>query len=270
MIYQMYDPLSRVKQPFPSSRYPQAFIFPFLDTSTDPVVDQILNFLAEGQLKHNTCYALKTVNPLLRYTISDMDVVDRNTLEDATIIGNQSPAADPSLETATNSPQANDNIDEDGRQIYKIYQFHNYHRANELNSDEIIHSQSNAVINGPQTDSPRTRRTCITFSMEYIVIFSWADQPAGTGMNRDMYCWDRERGSRCQKGMTWQCRYINRPGTLWMSRHYIYEPAMTRADKRAVQTGGTTAGISWECTVNMEVQISDGNTHDLAMASDAD
>ncbi|KAF8809374.1 hypothetical protein BYT27DRAFT_7254859 [Phlegmacium glaucopus] len=129
-----------------------------------------------------------------------MDVVDRNTLEDATII-NQSPTADPRLEKTTHSP--NDDIDEDGRRIYKIYQFHNYktvivdslnsdsvtmencanndvvrrvtyHRASELNSDEIMHSKFHAAVNGPQTDSPPTCRTYIPFSMDYVRRFSWA------------------------------------------------------------------------------------------------
>ncbi|KAF8809368.1 hypothetical protein BYT27DRAFT_6529540 [Phlegmacium glaucopus] len=132
-----------------------------------------------------------------------MDVVDRNTLEDATII-NQSPAADPRLEKTTHSPQLNDDIEEDGRRIYNIYQFHNcrtvnvdslnshsvtmencanndlvrrvtYHRASDVNSDEIIHSQSHhhGAVNGHQTGSHRTRRTSISFSVDYVVIFSW-------------------------------------------------------------------------------------------------
>jgi hypothetical protein len=89
------------------------------------------------------------------------------------------------------------------------------------------------------------------------------------GMNR--HCMIRSAGHDMAMPVYQQAGHsVDEPATLWMSRHYIYEPAMTRADKRAVQTGGTTAGISWECTVNMEVQISDGNTHDLAMASDAD
>ncbi|KAF8802933.1 hypothetical protein BYT27DRAFT_7196083 [Phlegmacium glaucopus] len=130
-----------------------------------------------------------------------MDMVHRNTLEDATIF-NRPPTADSRLEKTRNSPQLNDDIDQDGRRIYKIYHIHNfgtvnmdslnshsitmencandnvrrvtYHRASEPNSDEIIHSQSHAVVNVPQTDSHPTCRTYIPFSMDYVVMLSWA------------------------------------------------------------------------------------------------
>ncbi|KAF8809348.1 hypothetical protein BYT27DRAFT_7188050 [Phlegmacium glaucopus] len=130
-----------------------------------------------------------------------MDVVDRNSFEDATIV-NQSPAAGPRSENTTNSPQLNDGIDGDGRRISKTFHIHNfgtvnvdslnshsvtmensandvvrrvtYNRASELNSDEIIHSQSHADVNGHQTDSHRTRRTYTSFPADYVVMFSWA------------------------------------------------------------------------------------------------
>ncbi|KAF8809371.1 hypothetical protein BYT27DRAFT_6529584 [Phlegmacium glaucopus] len=51
-----------------------------------------------------------------------------------------------------------------------------HHRASdsELNSDDIIHSQSHAAVNGLLTDSPRTRKTYISFSVDYVLIFSCA------------------------------------------------------------------------------------------------
>ncbi|KAF8811985.1 hypothetical protein BYT27DRAFT_7335953 [Phlegmacium glaucopus] len=111
-----------------------------------------------------------------------------------------SPATDPRLDKTINSPQLDHDTDEDGRQIYdtddgrqihKIYHFHNcgpvyvdarsshrvrmencansnvrrvtYHRPkitdSELTGDEIIHSESHAAFNGPLTDSLRTHGT---------------------------------------------------------------------------------------------------------------
>ncbi|KAF8809346.1 hypothetical protein BYT27DRAFT_7188047 [Phlegmacium glaucopus] len=132
-----------------------------------------------------------------------MDVVNGNTLENPTIV-NQSPATDLRSEKTANSPQLNYDIgeDRDGRRIYKIYQFPNcrtvymdsfnsqsvtmencannnvrrvtHHRASELNSDDIRHSQSHAAVNGLLTDSPRARKTYISFSLDCVVIFSCA------------------------------------------------------------------------------------------------
>ncbi|KAF8809332.1 hypothetical protein BYT27DRAFT_6529201 [Phlegmacium glaucopus] len=135
-----------------------------------------------------------------------MDVLDGNTLENATSI-NQPPATNPRLEKTSNCPRLNHDIDEDRHKIHKIYHFHNcgtvymdslnshsvtmdncannivrrvtYHHPKitdrESNSDEIIYSQSHAAFSGILTDSSRTRRTYIlSFSVDYIVMFSWA------------------------------------------------------------------------------------------------
>ncbi|KAF8809336.1 hypothetical protein BYT27DRAFT_7284531 [Phlegmacium glaucopus] len=115
-----------------------------------------------------------------------MHVVNRNTLENPTIV-NQSPATDPRLEKTTNLHQLNYNIDEDGRQIHKIYHIHNFGTVymDSLNSWSVtmencannnvrrVNYHRPKIMDCLLTDSPRTRRT-ITFSVDYIVIFSWA------------------------------------------------------------------------------------------------
>ncbi|KAF8816706.1 hypothetical protein BYT27DRAFT_7181575 [Phlegmacium glaucopus] len=135
-----------------------------------------------------------------------MDVVDRNTLENATIV-NQTPATDPRLEKTTNSPQLTSDVDENGLQIQKIqkiYHFHGtvymdslnshsvamencannnvrrvtYHRPKIMDCDEITHSQSHAAFTGPPTDS-RTRGTYISFSMDCVVMLLWATLAVG-------------------------------------------------------------------------------------------
>ncbi|KAF8811983.1 hypothetical protein BYT27DRAFT_7183317 [Phlegmacium glaucopus] len=133
-----------------------------------------------------------------------MDVVDETIPVNSTTI-NQSPATDPRLEKTANSPQSNYNIEEDGREIHKIYHFHNCrtvyvdacnsHRVtmencansnvrpvtyrcpkitirvhsmdSELTSDTIIHLKLyHAACNSPLMDSLRTRGTF------FVVMFS--------------------------------------------------------------------------------------------------
>ncbi|KAF8809304.1 hypothetical protein BYT27DRAFT_7188006 [Phlegmacium glaucopus] len=134
-----------------------------------------------------------------------MVVVERNILVDGTIV-NRSPAKGPRSEKTTNYPQLNYDVDEDGRQIHKIYHIHHcgtvymdslnshsvtiencannnvrrvtYYRPKiidcEVNSDNIIHSQSHAAFNGLLTDPPRTCMTYISLYMNYVVMISWA------------------------------------------------------------------------------------------------
>ncbi|KAF8811976.1 hypothetical protein BYT27DRAFT_7275575 [Phlegmacium glaucopus] len=160
-------------------------------------ITNLYNPVIAVTIKVKVCRYLDSSYNYKADTFAGMDMVDRDTLVNATSI-NQPPATGPRLE---NSPQSNYDIDEDGREIHKIYHFHNcrtvyvdarsshsvamencannnvrrvtYHRPkimdSELTSDTIIHSESHAASNGPITDSLRTCRTYISFS---IVMFS--------------------------------------------------------------------------------------------------
>ncbi|KAF8809307.1 hypothetical protein BYT27DRAFT_7254804 [Phlegmacium glaucopus] len=144
------------------------------------------------------------------YTSASMAVVERDILVEGTIVNPSPGPTGLGSEETTNSPQLNYDVNEDGRQIHKTYHIHNFgtvymdslnshsvtmeNCANndvrrvtyncpkiimdcELNSDNIIHSQSHAAFNGLPTDtpdSPHTRITYTSFYVDCVMMFSWA------------------------------------------------------------------------------------------------
>ncbi|KAF8809330.1 hypothetical protein BYT27DRAFT_7210295 [Phlegmacium glaucopus] len=114
-------------------------------------------------------------------------MVDRNILVNPTTTTvNQSPATDPKLETTTNSPQLNYDVDENGRQIHKIYHFHNFGTVymDSLNSHSVtmencannnirrVDYHRHNIMGCLLTNSPRTHRAYLSFSVDYVVMFS--------------------------------------------------------------------------------------------------
>ncbi|KAF8811980.1 hypothetical protein BYT27DRAFT_6433619 [Phlegmacium glaucopus] len=104
-----------------------------------------------------------------------MDIVDRNTLAVNSTIVNQSPATgsatDPRLDKTANSPQSNYDVDEDGREIHKIYHFHNCGTV-------YVDARSSHRVTMENCANSNVRRvTCSSFPLSHFVFRMLLSRP---------------------------------------------------------------------------------------------